>query len=280
MIKNWLRSLAPRLLIAMLFALMAMSAVGCRTTDTGTVNVVVNKGAIEAIKHPSDGFYSTMSFWRSSYEVDQRTFTFPVKEVKVFSKDNTPIILDEVQVTAHTSTDDSDVSAYVTKFGFDSEIRHKKRDAILEKQLETEARKAFNNFNAYDVYGNLGAIQTSLFSGIKEVLDKELFLNLESVQFGNWHFENPQIEAAASLVVANRKQKEAEDAAYQAALVKKQTQDLQALVFKDPNLFKIRQLELQIEIERMRADGIRNHQGPLTLIYGQQPATQLLLSDK
>lgn len=72
-----------------------------------------------------------------------------------------------------------------------------------------------------------------------------------------------------------KKQKEAEDAAYQAAIVRKKTQDLQGEVFKDPNLLKICELEFQLEIERARADGIKNHQGSLTIIYGQPTNTQV-----
>ena len=39
-------------------------------------------------------------------------------------------------------------------------------------------------------------------------------------------------------------------------------------------LLEIKKLELQLEIERARADGIKNHQGALTIMYGQ-PGVQL-----
>jgi hypothetical protein len=265
---------------AMFICVLVLMSFGCKTTDNGTVNIVTNKGAIEAVQRPENGFYTTMSFWRSSYEVSLRTFTEEVKDVKVQSKDNTPIILGTLQVTAHTMPDDESIKAYVTKFGFDEKIRHESRNRILESQMQTEARKAFSQFNAYDVYSNQDNIQKDLFERIKAIGAQELFLVVESVQFGNWHFENPAIENAASAVVANRKQKDAEQAGYDAAVIKKQTQDLQAQIFKDPQLFKLEELKLQLQIEQARADGIKAHQGPLTIIYGTQPQTQLQLRNQ
>jgi hypothetical protein len=96
----------------------------------------------------------------------------------------------------------------------------------------------------------------------------------ESVQIGNPDFLDDRVEAAASGVVANEKQKQAEEARLEAAKVAAQTKQIEAQTFANPALFEIKKLELQLEIERARADGIKNHQGALTIMYGQ-PGVQL-----
>lgn len=252
----------------LLVVLLVIGAVGCKTTDTGTVNVVVNKGAIETIQKPEDGFYTTMSFWTDSYEVDLRTVTEETKDVKVQTKDNTPIKLGTLQITFHTSGDPEAVKEYVTKFGFDPKVRHPKRIKILDSQLQTEARKSFSQYDAYQVYANQEKIQQDLFERMKKIGAEELFLVVESVQFGNWGFENDAIENAASAVVANRKQKEAEEAALAAAQIRQQKSAIEAQVLKDPQLFAIERLKYQLWIEQARAEGMKSHSGNLTVIYG------------
>ena len=83
-----------------------------------------------------------------------------------------------------------------------------------------------------------------------------------------------RVEAAASGVVANEKQKQAEEARLKAAKVAAQTKQIEAQTFANPALLEIKRLELQLKIERDRSEGIKNHQGPLTIIYGQ-PGVQL-----
>lgn len=263
-------------LVLVLVALISGFGIGCKTTDTGTVNVVTNKGAIEAIKRPEDGFYTTLSPYADAYEVDLRTFTEETKDVKVQSKDNTGIVLGTLQITAHTDGNLDSVREYVTKFGFDEKIRHDKRLRILDSQLQTEARKAFSQYDAYQVYANQNLIQQALFEAMKKICAEELFLIAESVQFGNWHFDNPSIEQAASAVVANRKNKEAEEAALAAAQVNQQRRAIEAQVFQNPQLFKLEELKYTLWIEQARSQGISNHQGSLFLNYaGGGPQVQV-----
>ncbi len=94
------------------------------------------------------------------------------------------------------------------------------------------------------------------------------------MQIGNPDFLDDRVEAAASGVVANEKQKQAEEARLEAAKVAAQTKQIEALTFANPALLEIKKLELALEIERARADGIKNHQGALTIMYGQ-PGVQL-----
>ncbi len=97
----------------------------------------------------------------------------------------------------------------------------------------------------------------------------------ESVQIGNPDFLDDRIEAAASGVVANEKQKQAEEARLEAAKIAAQTKQIEALTYANPALLDIKRLEMQLEIERARAEGIRNHQGPLTIMYGTGAGVQV-----
>lgn len=259
-------------IIALLMLAVLCSA--CRTTDTGTVNVVTYKGKVESVQRPGD-FYSTLMPYRESFAVNVKTFTEKVENVKVFSKDNTPIILGEVLVTAHTDDNVDLLTSYVGKFGFEEKARHDARIRILESQTETEARKAFHAYEAYDVYSQQDAIQTDLYTKLKKIFAEELFLTLESVQFGNWHFENPSIEAAASAVVAARKQKEAEQAQLDAAKINQEKRTIEAQVFSNPALMRLELAKYALWITQSQSQAIGQHQGPLTIINGQQPQTML-----
>jgi multidrug resistance efflux pump len=88
------------------------------------------------------------------------------------------------------------------------------------------------------------------------------------VQIGNPDFLDYRIEAAASGVVANEKQKQAEEARLEAAKIAAQTKQIEAATYANPALLDIKKLELQLEIEKARAEGIRSHNGPLTIMYG------------
>jgi hypothetical protein len=107
------------------------------------------------------------------------------------------------------------------------------------------------------------------------MVDSQLHLVLESVQIGNPDFLDDRIEQAASAVVANEKQKQAEEARFKAAEVAAKTKQIEALTFANPALLDIKKLELQLEIERARAEGIKGHSGPLTIMYEGGSRVQL-----
>lgn len=75
-------------IFAICILIAAFSAIGCNTTTNGTCNVTINKGAIE-----EGGFYTTFSPYRHSYELDLKTFTDQSQNVRVFTSDNTPILI-------------------------------------------------------------------------------------------------------------------------------------------------------------------------------------------
>ena len=236
----------------------------------GTVQVVTRWGAIERIYTPTDGWFTTIALGRKSYEVNVKSFTESAP-VRVTSKDNAALQV-EISVTAYT--DPNRVADYVRKYGFSEEERHRRRNEILKGIVQTEARNSFADYGAYDIYANQEQIQKRILESLRPQIGNQLLLVTESVQIGNPDFLDDRVEAAASGVVANEKQKQAEEARLEAAKVAAQTKQIEAQTFANPALLEIKRLELQLEIERARSEGIKNHQGPLTIVYGQ-PGVQL-----
>ena len=191
--------------------------------------------------------------------------------MRVTSKDNAALQV-EISVTAYT--DPNRVADYVRKYGFLEEERHRRRTEILKGIVQTEARNSFADYGAYEIYANQEQIQRRILESLRPQIGNQLLLITESVQIGNPDFLDDRVEAAASGVVANEKQKQAEEARLEAAKVAAQTKQIEAQTFANPALLEIKKLELQLEIERARSEGIRNHQGPLTIMYGQ-PGVQL-----
>lgn len=231
----------------------------------GTVQVVTRWGAIERIYTPADGWFTTIAPGRKSYEVNVKSFTENAP-VRVTSKDNAALQV-EISVTAYT--DPNRVADYVRKYGFSEEERHRRRNEILKGIVQTEARNSFADYGAYEIYANQEQIQRRILESLRPQIGNQLLLVTESVQIGNPDFLDDRVEAAASGVVANEKQKQAEEARLEAAKVAAQTKQIEAQTFANPALLEIKKLELQLEIERARAEGIRSHQGPLTILYGQ-----------
>lgn len=261
------------LLILIAFSLIIGGAItysNIKYAQEGTVQVVTRWGAIERIYAPTDGWFTTIAPGRKSYEVNVKSFTESAP-VRVTSKDNAALQV-EVSVTAYT--DPNRVAEYVRKYGFSEEERHRRRTEILKGIVQTEARNSFADYGAYEIYANQEQIQKRILESLRPQIGNQLLLVTESVQIGNPDFLDDRVEAAASGVVANEKQKQAEEARLEAAKVAAQTKQIEAQTFANPALLEIKKLELQLEIERARSEGIKNHQGPLTIVYGQ-PGLQL-----
>jgi len=260
-------------LILIAFSLIIGAAVtysNIKFAQEGTVQVVTRWGAIERIYLPTDGWFTTIAPGRKSYEVNVKSFTESAP-VRVTSKDNAALQV-EISVTAYT--DPTKVADYVRKYGFSEEERHRRRNEILKGIVQTEARNSFADYGAYEIYANQERIQKRILESLRPQIGNQLLLVTESVQIGNPDFLDDRVEAAASGVVANEKQKQAEEARLEAAKVAAQTKQIEAQTFANPALLEIKKLELQLEIERARSEGIKNHQGPLTIMYGQ-PGVQL-----
>ncbi len=231
----------------------------------GTVHVFTQWGSIKRVYTSSDGWFTTMLPGQRAYEVNIRSFT-ETTTPRVTSKDNAAL---QVPVSVTAATDPTKVMEYIRKFGFNEADRHTRRNEILHGIVQTEARNAFSTYNAYDIYANQEAIQKRIVETLRPVLATQLLLTMESVQIGNPEFLDNRIEQAASAVVANEKQKQAEEARLQAAEVSAKTKQIEALTYANPALLEIKKLELALEIEKARAEGIKGHNGPLTLVIGE-----------
>jgi hypothetical protein len=263
-------------MIAGLVLLVVVGLIGAATvfanikyTQEGTVQVVTNFGRIEQVYRPDDGWFTTLKPGRQAYEVNIKSFTESTP-VRVTSKDNAALQVD-IAVTAYT--DGQHIEEYVRKYGFDEKTRHDRRNEILHGLIQTEARNAFSEYPAYEVYANQESIQKRIVEALRPQLKQQLLQVLESVQIGNPDFTDDGIERAASQVVANEKQKQAEEAKLEAAKIAAQTKQIEATTYANPALLDIKKLELQLEIERARADGIKNHNGALTIMYGTPSTT-------
>jgi SPFH domain / Band 7 family len=251
--------------LVVLFVTGGLLASNIEYAQEGTVHVFTQWGSIKRVYTPSDGWFTTMLPGQRAYEVNIRSFT-ETTTPRVTSKDNAAL---QVPVSVTAATDPVKIMEYIRKFGFNEADRHKRRNEILHGIVQTEARNAFSAYNAYDIYANQEAIQKRIVETLKPVLASQLLLTMESVQIGNPEFLDNRIEQAASAVVANEKQKQAEEARLQAAEVSAKTKQIEALTYANPALLEIKKLELALEIEKARAEGIKGHNGPLTLVIGE-----------
>jgi hypothetical protein len=233
--------------------------------EEGTAKVLTQWGSIKRVYHPNDGWFTTIAPGQRAYDVNLRSFT-ETTTPRVTSRDNAAL---QVPISVTAFTDPEMISDYVRKYGFDAEERHKRRNEILLGLVQTETRNAFAEYNAYEIYANQEAIQRRIVESLKPLMAGQLYLVMESVQIGNPDFLDDRIEQAASAVVANEKQKQAEEARLSAAEVAAKTKQIEALTYSSPALLEIKRLELQLEIEKARADGIKGHQGALTVVFGQ-----------
>jgi hypothetical protein len=264
----------PIILILVLVVLAFLFLRNVDYAEEGTVKILTQWGSIRKVYRPADGWFLTMLPGQRSYDVNLRSFT-ETATPRVTSKDNAAL---QVPISVTAATTLSSVEEYIRKFGFDAEDRHKRRNEILIGLVQTEARNAFAEYDAYEIYANQENIQKRIVEALRPQLANQLFLDMESIQIGNPDFLDDRIEQAASAVVANEKQKQAEEARLSAAEVAAKTKQIEAQTYSSPALLEIKRLELLLEIERARAEGIKGHQGPLTVVFGQSNAPTLQLT--
>jgi SPFH domain / Band 7 family len=265
---------AAIIVVALILGVMAISSF--EQANEGVYRVQVVRGQINKIIKPQDGWVSTLTtFGDKYYDFNIRTFTFPVK-VNASTKDNAAVTV-EITLTALPPNDDDSIKAYVRKFGLDEEERQTRMTQILTGQANTETKNAVASYEAYGLLASQEAIQKRLIDSLTPILKQQLLITLESIQIiGRPDFLDDRIEQAASAVVANQKAKEAAEADLARAKVEAEKKQVEASTLANPQTFAIRQLELQLEIERARAEGIKGHQGPLTIVNGAaNPQIQL-----
>lgn len=255
-------------------ALMSSACVGWRTPEEGTVEVKTVYGKIEEVITPESNAPWEDWWGDDYYTVSIRTFTSEVS-VSGTSKDNAALEL-KIAVTGHVRNDHDSIKGYVRKFGLSEEVRHKTRDQIVVGQVNTETKNALVEHDSYQLLANQEAIQKSIFERLKPIFADQMFIELESVQIiGRPDFVDDRIEQAASAVVAANKEREAAEAMKQKAISFQETRQIEAKTFENPAILKLEELKLMLEMERVRADGVKSHQGPLTIVYGDRGALQV-----
>lgn len=252
--------------------LVAIS-VGCRSAaEQGTVLVETYWGKIVTVHEPGD-FFVCASPGCDSHEVDLRDHLDGVDCAGVTS-DNIPFYM-KVDVVYKPIKEK--VPDYLQLFGFEETERSSRRWNVLNQHVKNACRNATSGkYGAYALRAEQGRLLSEMQAELLPKLRDEMALSLSSVGMEiQPQFNDPKIDAAANLVVAAQKQKEAEDALKAAADVKAERQQVEAKIFANPNAMKIEELKLLLEIERVRADGIKGHQG--TLILGNPANLQLQL---
>jgi hypothetical protein len=257
--------IVPVVVVVALLIGAAVFAANVSYAEEGTVQVITQWGSIRRVVRPSDSWFTTLLPGQRAYEINLRSFT-ETATPRVTSRDNAAL---QVPISVTAFSDTEQVEEYIRKFGFDTQERHERRNTILHGLIQTEARNAFAEYGAYEIYANQEAIQKRIVEALRPQLSQQLFLTMDSVQIGNPDFLDDRIEQAASAVVANEKQKQAEEARLAAAEVAAKTKQIEATTYANPALLEIKRLELQLEIERARSEGIKGHQGPLTVVFGQ-----------
>lgn len=258
-----------KILGLVVLGLIALTGACSSASEQGTVLVETSWGKIVQVHEPGDMF-TCLSPGCATYEVDLRDHMDGVDCAGVTS-DNIPFYM-KVDVV-HRPIKDR-VAEYISLFGADTEGRSQKRWNVLRQHVGNACRNATSGrFNAYDLRAKQGEVLASIQAELTPKLSTEMALSLSSVGMEiQPQFNDPRIDEAANAVVAAKKQKEAEDALKAAADVRAERQQVEAKIFANPNAMKIEELKLMLEIERVRADGIKHHQG--TLIIGA-PSTQV-----
>lgn len=259
-------------LALILFSCLVLA--GCEHANEGTVKVRVLRGKIDKIIKPADQWVSTVNqFGDEYYSVNLKSVTRHV-DIDATSKDNAELRI-PVNVTIHILPDDSSILAHLRRFGLEEEERGTNYFRLLEGQVSTAGKNAITKFDAYELLANQQNIQKEIQDTLAPLFRTQLETELESVQvLGRPEFKDQRIPSAAAAVVANQKAKEASIAALEAAKVDNERKQLEATMFQNPQMLKIKELELQTQIEQARAEGIKGHQGALTIIYG--PANSLM----
>src|SRR5918997_4880767 len=171
-----------KLLLAGIVLLVVVALIGSavafaniKYTQEGTVNVVTYFGRIERVYYPNDGWFTTIAPGREAFPVNIKSFTEKTP-VRVTSKDNAAL---QVEIAVTAFTDARNVEDYVRKYGFDETTRHARRNEILHGLIQTEARNAFSEHAAYEIYANQEGIQKRIVETLRPLLAGQLQQTLE-----------------------------------------------------------------------------------------------------
>ncbi len=259
-------------LVCLVGVILALQTACYVEAKEGEYQVQTVKGPIARVIKPSDGWVWTIfTIGNEEYPFNIRTFTY-TNQISGSTKDNSPVKMD-ISLTLEPPSDDEGIKQFVRRFGLTEDERWQRMTAILGGQLNTEAKNAMVNHDAYALLANQETVQKSIQDSLTPILKNLTGLHLVSVQVLGKPDMDDRIEDAASSVVANGKKKEASEALLAAAKVDAERKQVEAITFANPAMLKIKVLELQLAIEQARAEGIKGHSG--TLIMGSMPNLQM-----
>jgi hypothetical protein len=257
-----------RTFFLILMAVLVSTSACNSAKEQGTVSVETSWGKIVQVHQPGDMF-SCLSPGCDYYEVDLRDHMDGVDCAGV-TTDNIAFYM-KVDVVFKPVADR--VADYISLFGAENDNgeRDSKRWNVLRQHVMNACRNATSGkFTAYDLRAQQGIVLAAMQTELQPKLLSEMLLSLSSIGMEiQPQFNDPRIDEAANMVVAAKKQKEAEDALKAAADVRATRQQVEAQIYSNPNAMKIEELKLMLEIEKVRAQGIASHQG--TLILGSTP---------
>lgn len=250
----WLKFLGAAFLLLIVIILVAKSVT---TVESGTHAVLRRWGKAEQVLEPGLHFYNPISTSLQMYDTRIRTHT---ERVSVTSVDNVRFTAD---VTVAYAPDPKKLVDLDSRLGREYLAR-------LTPIVQTASRDVFSDIKIYDVVAQVGRVTQEL----KATLDPQFAAHnvlLESVQISNVDLpDNVEIQAAE--VAAAAKAKEAAEFRLQAAKIEQETRALEArTAAQNPELIRLRQLEIMREIELSRNDAIKNTKVQ-TLIIGTLPA--------
>jgi regulator of protease activity HflC (stomatin/prohibitin superfamily) len=245
----------PALILLVLVAVAGFKSV--TTIESGTHAVARRWGKAEQALGPGLHFINPISTELEQYDTRIRTHQ---EHVSVTSVDNVRFTVD---VTVAYALDPRKLVDLDTRLGKEYMNR-------LTPIIQTASRDVFSDIKIYDVVGQVGSVTQDL----KANLDPQFAAHdvlLESVQISNIDLpDNVEIQAAE--VAAAAKAKEAAEFKLQAARIDQETRALEArTAAQNPELIRLRQLEIMREVEMSRNDAIKNTKVQ-TLIIGAPPA--------
>jgi len=251
---NPLWKVIPALILLMVVAIIGFNSV--TTVESGTYAVLRRWGKAEHVLEPGLHFFNPVSTGLEIYDTRIRIHQ---EHVSVTSVDNVRFTAD---VTVAYALDPKKLVDLDARLGKEYLNR-------LTPIIQTASRDVFSDIKIYDVVGQVGRVTQDL----KTTLDPQFAAHsvlLESVQTSNIDLpDNVEIQAAE--VAAAAKAKEAAEFRLQAAKIEQETRALEArTAAQNPELIRLRQLEIMREVELSRNDAIKNTKVQ-TLIIGAPP---------
>lgn len=246
--------IGPILILLLVVVIFGLSAV--TTVQSGTHAVLRRWGKAEQVLGPGLHFYNPISTDLEIYDTRIRTHMEPVS---VTSVDNVRFTAD---VTVAYAPDPKKLVELDSRLGREYLNR-------LTPIVQTAARDVFSDIKIYEVVGQVGRVTQDL----KDALEPQFAAHnvlLESVQISNIDLPD-NVERQAAEVAAAAKAKEAAEFRLQAAKIEQETRALEArTAAQNPELIRLRQLDIMREIELSRNDAIK-HTKVQTLIIGTLP---------